>query len=527
MSPQTPARVALSCLATAASLAGCVREPDPVPVYASQLRLAPPPRAPHVEFRRNPSLPPITKEPEWGHSTPEASYANRPWWTGLPYAPQPPSFDPRTTMDVNGIDLALDDDIAIKSSAALFFTESESRERKLGVIEGEVLTCGVQITRVANTVPTNFTFPMPLPEDTRELPPANLGVALSFGSFALPGGPPAHAWPQVKGAPRPLGPNDEAELETRAPDTHGIFWVSAPAVRLFPGESITAVVRDTRLPTAQGQTITLRATYDGTLPLRVKEGGALMECRVLPHEARAELTRLALHALDFETDRLDTRELGKMFTGDVYPRATQRVELVASLTGWADPRLALRLARLAQVHRRLVADVTTDIMEKQALLPPPGKAYADALPGVFSVAVVSLACGKETAKWLSEEAAPGESAACLLRLKLRNNGAVPLDTTAHGDHVAGAQLQLSDRFGRPIALHALGIIPENHGLIRRWALLPPHSEIDALFAVERTVGGGKRPTFGTFPPAPEGDLHALRPFMLKAGENDDTLLRVE
>jgi hypothetical protein len=481
-----------------------------------------------VEYRRNPSLAPITKEPEWGHSTPEGSYASRPWWTGLNYAPQPPSIDPRATMDENGIDLALDDDIAIKSNSGLFFTESESRERKLGVIEGEVLTCGVQVTRVGLAIPTVFTFPLPLPEDMKELPPPNLGVALSFGSFAVPGGPAAHAWPQAKGAPRPLAPTDEAELETRSPDTHGIFWVSAPTVRLYPGEAITAIVRDYRLPTGQGQTITLRAIYDGTLPLKVKVDGAVMECRVLSHEARAELTRLALHALDFETDRLDTREQGKMFTGDAYPRATQRVELVASLTGWADPRLALRLNRLAQVHKRLVGDVTTEILQKQALLPPPGgKTYADALPGVFAVSVVSLACGKETAKWLSEEAAPGESAACLLRLKLRNDGAVPLDTTAHGDHVAGAQLQLSDRFGRPVALHALGIIPQNHGLIRRWALLPPHSEIEALFAIERTVGGGKRPTFGTFPPAPEGDLKAIRPFMLKAGEGDDALLRVE
>jgi hypothetical protein len=527
MSPQTPARFALSCLVAVVSLAGCVREPDPVPVYASYVRPAPPPRLPRLDFRRPPSLHAITREPEAGHSTPEASRTLRPWWTGLTYAPQPPSIDPRTTDEVLGINLALDDDITIKSNAGLYFAESEGRPHQVGEIVSEQLTCGVQLTRVGPRLPETFTFPLPIPLDDNELPSKHLGVALSFGTFAAPGGPPAHQWPAVKDAPKPLVPSDEAELETRAPDTRGIFWVSAPVVRLFPGDSITAAVRDARLPAGQNQTILLRATYDGTLPLRAKEPGAVMECRIMPRGTRAELTRLALHALDDETDRLDTREPGTIFNADYYPRATQRVELVASLTGWADPRLALRLARLAQVHKRIVADITDEVQWRQRMSMPPGNVWAEALPSVLSVSAVSLACGSETVRWLKEEALPGESAACLLRVRLRNDSYKELELAGQGDTVAGARLMLTDRFGRAISLKALGVLPPNHGLIRRWPVLPPHTQLEALFAVERSVAGGKRPTFGSFPPPPEGDLRALRPFLLKAGDADETLLRVE
>jgi hypothetical protein len=122
---------------------------------------------------------------------------------------------------------------------------------------------------------------------------------------------------------------------------------------------------------------------------------------------------------------------------------------------------------------------------------------------------------------------PGESPACVIRLRLRNVSRSVVDTSAHDDTVAGVAWRLADRFGRNVGLRALGVagpdgVPHTAGVD-----LAPGAEIDALFAVDRTVWGGRKPTFGDYPPQPDTDLRGIRPLLLQSGIAHDTWLRLE
>ncbi|APR75862.1 Hypothetical protein A7982_01209 [Minicystis rosea] len=414
-----------------------------------------------------------------------------------------------------GADRALDAEVWKRSNPRWVFAQAEAEPREAGPLNGDLLACALNVWRVATPPTTTFVFPLPFPVTESDVGADDVKLVFGFGSFASRGGgapkTASHSTPRFKADDRP-------SITVRGADKGHTLWFTAPAVRLAPGEPVTVEIHDTRLFSSHTRLLTLRAAYEGRLPLRMSGNGAAAECRLVPRSERDARIRLGLRAADAETARLDTEQVPTVLDMDhMYYRLTELLRFTAAQVGWADPRLRIRMNRFAQVHRRLVEEQEAAQVARQAALPPP-ETWIDVVPGAIAARVVSTSCGPAAANALSAVAPACPDRACLLRVRLRNTGTATTTLRAYNSKVAGVDWELADRFGRSVSLYTCRVVGDGDTPRDGPVDLPPGAESEVIFGVDRTTNVGLTPYFSDYPPALQGDLAAARPLLLRGSD---------
>ncbi|MFO0554450.1 MAG: hypothetical protein U0271_39070 [Polyangiaceae bacterium] len=214
----------------------------------------------------------------------------------------------------------------------------------------------------------------------------------------------------------------------------GYLVVSFPLAALDRGASISIGVTDKDIifdDSLGGVTL----KYAGVLPLSGASNGVSLECRGLLRQAVEALAAEAMSSADKAVRQasadyeVDAAEFDWGFTNTGVLSAKTAVEDLAALLGWADPRVARRLAWLEAVFARVereIASVAASIAAgapSEAALPFAGRAST-----APRVRMTGYECGAGAAEVVSARAHPFArkrltGSTCLVRVELASGDA--------------------------------------------------------------------------------------------------------
>ncbi|HEY8376077.1 MAG TPA: hypothetical protein VIK91_06285, partial [Nannocystis sp.] len=240
-----------------------------------------------------------------------------------------------------------------------------------------------------------------------------------------------------------------------------------PLVQLAPGDTLTiaATERIRRwlwgpLTTALGQ---LALTYRGTLPLAQNNRKFSVSCGALGRDAlEARVTR----RIDALAEALTNFDIGVDPIHESSPdwglgawgmnALRRRVEDVAGLVGWSDPRIAALLPALDHYHAVFQRHVQRFLAATREQQPPPGTQLS---LKKGDLRVVGPACGaaldRRRILWWPEKV---PSDGCVTIVEVTNRGPKPLETSPRTGSLGAAwKLELVWADGRRSDAWAVGV----------------------------------------------------------------------
>jgi hypothetical protein len=263
----------------------------------------------------------------------------------------------------------------------------------------------------------------------------------------------------------------------------------------------------------------------GELPLRARRGLGSIECGGLP---RAEVEAILARSLADADEQLTALAGSRLspIKGDEdfglaakFAPARDKIESAAALVGWADPRVARRLAWERRLGERF-ADKAASLVRDLSQLGIDEMVYDSAPP--VALRVMGLSCGADVQKaYAKADQAWGRGAlrrwGCVLRVSIENRG-----ESTHFMHLSWAPLSPSEPMmlalgsGKSMKLQPIEVEGAEHGdgvdEVRRLRagargvviLVPlgpiPAAKEKALNPVVLLVG--RTPTVLSFPTAP-------------------------
>lgn len=443
-----------ACWLAAALLAGACDDPSPArePPRPVRATVEPGPPSPAAEPPRPsyPTIGPGSDEPPTQPSTRADSELHAPTWAK------------------GGLDVLPPDE------AAAIFASLGSELVAPGRLAGAVIVCRASVTR---WIDNHGIFNAP-----------DLSLTLKLG--------------------------DNPVVEARGPEDSHEMFVSMALATLAPDDTIRAQVRDrdilsdTRLGAPKGK-------YTGELPWTARGGRVTLECRALAGAAleRVVSERLAIcdrvltdpnPAMEFSIESFV--RFGYLVSGLGIRRGVLR--RLATLVGWADPRLLRRLEWERRIERPVLAEAERFIQSTRDAAAPATR-LAVLVPGQLRGRVEQWACGPEVARRVDRAAFSmrrGDAAkrgGCALRLEIESIGREALSvstfiTAVHG--IAAPRLVLSD--GTIVKLEPLAL------------------EGGVGSSTSRTLAPGTTGTLVLIPVEPFTPAAAPRPSLVVTGAED-------
>lgn len=233
----------------------------------------------------------------------------------------------------------------------------------------------------------------------------------------------------VAGPVPPGGPVRDVTVHFGADDANTVTFL-VPLVSLDPGQAVSVRLLDIDLQ-FDDAVDTLKATYRGTLPLSLATRGVKGDCRLVTREALEALLPPHLEATDAALAK--ARNAFRASLDDRRPMSVDGTLLApqrslagaAALVGWDDPRVAARVALIADLDRELTAQ-WAEVFEA-ARKKASGRDWATVAGGQLEVRFAGLRCGRELSAYAGMNL-PGLRAkdACALHVGVRNRTDRPL-----------------------------------------------------------------------------------------------------
>jgi hypothetical protein len=424
---------------------GCGEAPPPEPEYPDPPALPPQPvKTAEAEAPPPPEAPPRPPpEPVPEHlGTPASSLAAAPRWAtreDKSYAPQPGGAE------------------------SLFNEAAPAGEEAIGV------ACQFS---VGNFRETAFT------------PAAALADMTVHASFSGP-----------KGEKRPT-------LTVWGPeDTNTIYFV-LPLASLGKGDEVVAEAID-RNVFSPDFLDRVRAVHKGHFPLAVHGRLATMECRALPRAAIEAHFAKNVPDVEEAIAKVESQKpdltaagfaLSDLKDGGVAD-ARWAMEYLAGLTGWDDPRVARRVARLDAAEAKIAGAIAAQADALRAKLPAPADSPTENLAGMLQVRSEEVACGPEVLKKYARYAGIGveedfRKTQCMVRVHLTNVSAEALKIDAFFGRIdpIGSMTLISKSGGRFPFMPFGEIVKDKPRRLQSDQPLAPGKSITLLAAVGSSPG---------------------------------------
>ncbi|UQA56447.1 hypothetical protein [Polyangium aurulentum] len=233
-----------------------------------------------------------------------------------------------------------------------------------------------------------------------------------------------------------LGPEDTKEM-----------WFTVPLVKPEKGAKLRVASRDRDFLSSE-PIESLQATFDGSYPLTAKGRVSQLECRPLGRavvERHLEIARIAAdeaHAVmaaprpDPLVPSFDVQRPKDQIEGAV----RWKLDDMAGLVGWDDPRVVRRVERLVEQQLRMVSELggATEAMRQK--LPPSADGLTPMAEGALAARVTSYACGPDVAKKYNRAVSDRtrdefRARPCVLGIDVVNRTGAPIEVDGSTDTI--------------------------------------------------------------------------------------------
>jgi len=264
-----------------------------------------------------------------------------------------------------------------------------------------------------------------------------------------------------------LGPEDTKEM-----------WFTVPLVTPEKGAKLRVTSRD-RDFFSNDPIESVQATFDGSYPLTAKGRISQLECRPLGRavvERHLESARIAAdeaHAV-MEAARPDLSAPSfdmKRSQDQNEEGLRSKLDEMAGLVGWDDPRVVRRVERLAAQQKRMVSDLGAATEAMGQKLPPSADGSTPMADGALAVRVTSYACGPDVAKKYNRAVSERtrdefKARPCVLAMDVVNRTGAPIEVDGSTDTIGPlGDLYMLSSTGEQFGVEVFGEVRE--GKVRR------------------------------------------------------------